>query len=212
MRLRVDEEVAAEHDFVAERQPARHWKQIIRRRANRHLARFKDAIGLGHIDDLPRSRVEHRGAWHNDRLARRAADKRRVDEHPRQQPHAGIGDMHMHGDGARLRTGLRLDEVHMPVQRAVGQRLRGDLHLLPATNLRQLVLIDIRLDPHLAEIGDRKQRVARVDVLPLRHLALHHASRRGGIERSVRNAARLRRVDLLFAHPPKLQLALACTH
>ncbi len=89
--------------------------------------------------------------------------------------------MHMHRDSARLRVGSWLDEVHMPVQRAVGQRLAGDRHLLPASDLRQLVLVDISLDPHLAQVGDGEQRVARVDVLSLRYLAIHHAARRGGI-------------------------------
>ena len=88
--------------------------------------------------------------------ARRGADKAGADKHAGQQSHARVGYMHMHGNGARLGVCLRLDEVDMPVQRAVGQRLGSDLHFLPAADLRQLILIDVGLDPDLAEVGDRE--------------------------------------------------------
>jgi hypothetical protein len=77
------------------------------------------------------------------------------------------------------------------------------------TNLRQLLLVDIRLDPHLIEIRDREQCVARVHILSLRHLAIDNRSRGVGINRDVRNAILLRRIRLLAADSPKLQLVLA---
>jgi len=77
-------------------------------------------------------------------------------------------------------------------------------------NLRQLLLVDIGFDPHLTEVGNGEECVARVDVLPLRHLALDHAAGRGGIQRCVRNAVRRRRSNLFFTNAPKLQFALAC--
>ena len=74
-----------------------------------------------------------------------------------------------------------LDEIDMSVQRTVGQRLGGDLDLLAAADLGQLVLVDIGFNPDLAQVGDGEERVACVDVLPLGHLAVDHASRCGGV-------------------------------
>ena len=105
MRLRVDQEVAVEHHLVASARPLETGNRSSEGAPTCDLARFKDAIGPGKIHDLPRARIEHRRARNHDRWLRRAAHKRRVDKHARQQPHARIGHMHMHRNRARLRVG-----------------------------------------------------------------------------------------------------------
>ena len=93
---------------------------------------------------------------------------------------------------------------------AVGQRFRRKVHLLPRVNLRQLLLVDIGFDPNLAEIGNREERIARVDVLPLCHLAIYDRSRDICVDGHVGHALGFRRADLISGDAPKLQLALAC--
>ncbi len=84
--------------------------------------------------------------------------------------------MHMNWNRARLRIGGRLDKVHMSVQSLIGQRLGSDLNFLSLTNLGQLLLVYIGLDPYLVQIRNCEQRVARVHILPLRHLAIDNCS------------------------------------
>jgi len=79
---------------------------------------------------------------------------------------------------------------------------------LPLANLRQLLFVDIRLDPHLIEIRNRQQRVARVHILALCHLAIDNRSRSVGINRDVRHTVFFRRIRLFAVDPPKLQLVL----
>ena len=116
--------------------------------------------------------------------------------------------MHMDWNRASLRICSRLDEVHATVQGSIRQRLGCNLHLLSLTNLRQLFLVDIGLDPYLIEICDREQCVARIHILPLRHLAIDNGSR--GIDGDVRNSTFFRRVRLLATDTPKFKLVLAC--
>ena len=104
MRLRIDEKVAAKDDLVANCEAAGYREQIVGWSANCDFASFKDPIGPGEIDDFACARVEHRGARDDDRLTRRGADKAGVDKHAGQKTHAGIGDMHVHGNGSRLRA------------------------------------------------------------------------------------------------------------
>ena len=85
--------------------------------------------------------------------------------------------MHMHGNGARLLIGRGLNKIHMAMQSLIGHRLRGNIHLLPLANLRQLLFVHIGLDPDLVEIGNREQRVTRIHILPLRHLAIDDCCR-----------------------------------
>ena len=94
----------------------------------------------------------------------------------------------------------------------VGHRLCCDVNFLTLLNLRQLLLIDIGLDPDLAEIGNSKQRVACVDVLPLCHLAIDDRPRGICVDGHVRDAIFSGRFNLFRGNTPKLQLVLACLH
>ena len=102
----------------------------------------------------------------------------------------------MHGHSACLRVRRWFNKIHAAVQSAVGQRLGGDVHRLTLANLRQLLLVNISLDPYLAQIGNGEERIARVHILALRHLAIDYCSGGIGVNRYVRHGAGSRRVNL----------------
>ena len=97
----------------------------------------------------------------------------------------------------------------MAVQRAVREGLSSDLDLLAGADLRQLVLVDVGLDPHGAEIGHREEGVAGIDILALGDLAVDDAAGSGSVEGDVRYAGGFRFIDLLFADAPEFKFALA---
>ena len=130
------------------------------RAETRELSFNPSAVSYTHL----RPCIEHCRARNHDGRLRCTAHKSCADKHARQKTHSRIGHVHMDWNRARLRIGGRLDKVDTAVDGLVGHRLCCDVNFLTLLNLRQLLLIDIGLDPDLAEIGNSKQRVACVDV------------------------------------------------
>ncbi len=103
----------------------------------------------------------------------------RVDIHPRAQQLAGIGHRGLHGDVAGLVADLRLDSGHAPFERPARIRIRRHAHGLAERHAAQRLLRHREVRVQHVEIRERRDRVARVQVLPEVHAAqADHAGER----------------------------------
>ena len=94
------------------------------------------------------------------------------DVHPGPESSLGVGEVitDVHGAGRRVQSGV--DESNFPLEDLAGERLAGGLDLLAKANAVNLILVDLRLDPNVAQVGDLEHRfplgyvLAFNDILP----------------------------------------------
>ena len=85
---------------------------ILQRCAYLNALLFKDAVIAGDVDDLFCSTVETASRGTVSTFPQRDV-KRRLDDHSRLQSSAGVLDLNADRCGARLRVGMRIDEIDL---------------------------------------------------------------------------------------------------
>ena len=145
---------------------------------------------------------------HQQRRRRQFGGQLHRGEHARLEEIAGVVELHPHLGRARLLIHGRIDIGDAPAELAVRQIGEADGGLLPEPDKRQVLLVNLRLHPDRAQVGQPVELHPR-----LHHLALHDhllddnaIARRVDAERLPRLAVRLDLGDLLVGNVEEFEL------
>ena len=121
--------------------------------------------------------LQNRGSRNQHRFGNRIGQLHRA-VHIRFHPMVTVVALDQHLDRARLGIEQFADVVNRSFDRNVGHRRQAYLDLRKSLDQPDILLLDMRDDPHLAQVGDQGQRTGVLfDILAQHDIVLHDLAR-----------------------------------
>ena len=147
--------------------PSKTWIAVAELdRADLHRHRHEMVARLDAIGNVPLARPQHGGSRHQQTFAHRMRD-RNLREHPRLENAFLVGQLDPHLHRPRHLLHGRLDEHDFPDELPIRQRRDRHRGGPAEFDVRNFILVDLRLHPNGREIADDVQFLLRRNVLLL---------------------------------------------